>query len=208
MNKFIAVLLILSICMTNFVAIVYADDGYSKDQPLNYTKMAEACKEAKKGRLYVDGKLVDSDICPICPTKYLKSVLLPVRTILEQMGADSIIWTGDKRIVSFNYHGIKYEVYLYENKYLDESVSIDNISIFDRTHKRICNGEEVPYRIKLNPMAGIGLSIIIGDRLYLSQKTTNYLTDYFGYEMKVNLDDNAVSLTKNDKKFDPMVGVI
>lgn len=135
--------------------------------------------------------------------------LLPVRTFFEEIGVENIQWHAQNRTITFEYKNNRYEI-TFRNEYSGDGISIDDIYIHDKTRPAAITrfNEEVPYYILLNPMAGIGFGAIIQDRFYVMRQTAEYLTRYFGYDMKFDTDLNTIYITKNDTVFDPTVGEI
>lgn len=134
---------------------------------------------SESGKIYVNNNELIETESPIFRDD---EVLLPLRSILENIGA-TVTWNQDLYEINIEYNANSYICKFWDKDTSNRYITIENNDII--------NGALGKY-VKLEPMSGSGSYEIINDRVYLPQKTFEYLLTEFNCVLKINFEQNGV----------------
>ena len=151
-----------------------------EDASIKLEKISKEYLELKRGNLYINDILIESDN-GILFDRWGK-MLLPLRTIFEALGAN-VTWDEYNEQTIINHDGQSYICYT-------QNVNPEYIN---REYFFIQNMQTKQY-IFLNPMAPFGIYTTINDRIYLCQDAGIRLLQGLGYTIEIDANTKTVRI--------------
>ncbi len=135
-----------------------------------------------KNELNINGsKIIRGDL----PIWNNENVLLPMRTILEAIGA-IVYWDSNSGNISIDYKDKNFVCKFWENNCSNKYMTVEGDHI---------NNGALKHFVSLNPMSGSGSYEMINDRTYLHQETGKRLFEAMGCIVEIDLENQIVNIS-------------